>query len=62
MDVTEAACDGAGCCNCFAVASGGQKSGTEPLVSATTVVIVDRDKVDGMASRYGLRIPGIESR
>jgi hypothetical protein len=49
-------------CNCHAVVSSGQKSGTEPLVSATTVVIVDRHSVDGIASCYGLRIPGIESR
>ena len=50
------------CCNCLAGVSIGQKSGTEPLVSATTVVLVDRDRVDGIASRYGLRIPRIESR
>jgi hypothetical protein len=50
------------CCSCLAVVSSGQKSGTEPLVSATTVVIVDGHSVDGIASRYGLHIPGIDSR
>ena len=63
MDVTEAlrVLERA-CCNCPAVVSSGQKRDTEPLVSAITIAIVDRDCVGGIASRYGLRTPGIESR